>query len=214
MRFPAKKNRILAFKFLTLLVVASLVSAAPRLSYADIDADFETGKQAFVRGDLFSAMEPLRRAADAGHAQAQSMLAYILDLGEFNVEAYRYYSLSAAQDYPEGIYGLASMTLSGDGVERDVEQGYRLLKRAAALGHERSWNALADGLLNGTLAPPTDQPDAESILMHSAESGYPRSIDALSMAYSKGMLGIAPDPDKAALWSKKAGDAKARAANK
>ncbi|MCP5236134.1 MAG: sel1 repeat family protein [Zoogloeaceae bacterium] len=206
MIFPVAKNPILAFKS---LAVAVLLAIAPIATRADVDSDFAAGMAAFRSGDLFSAMEPLRRAADAGHPHAQSMLAYILDLGEYNAEAYRYYKMSADQDFPDGIYGLASMTISGDGVEQDVEKGFALLKRAAALGHERSWNALADGLLNGTLAPPTDQPDAETILTRSAETGYMRSIDALSMAYSKGMLGIAPDPDKAALWSKKAGDAKA-----
>ncbi|MCB1917515.1 MAG: sel1 repeat family protein [Rhodocyclaceae bacterium] len=210
MSFPVAKKCFLAFRSLTL---AALLAAAPFAAHADVDSDYQAGMSAFRGGDLFSAMEPLRRAADAGHPHAQAVLAYILDLGEYNEEAYRYYKLSAEQDFPDGIYGLASMTISGDGVEQDIEKGLELLKRAAALGHAYSWNALADALLNGMLAPPTEQPYAEEILTKSAESGYIRSIDALSMAYSKGMLGIAPDPERAELWTKKAGDAKAAAAN-
>ncbi|MCB1906840.1 MAG: sel1 repeat family protein [Rhodocyclaceae bacterium] len=206
MTIPVTKNLILAFKSLT---IAVLLAAAPITVRADVDGDFDAGMAAFRRGDLFSAMEPLRRAADAGHAHAQSLLAYILDLGEYNEEAYRYYKLSADQDFPDGIYGLALMTISGDGVEKDVEKGFALLRRSAALGHARSWNTLADALLNGMLAPPAEQPDAETILIRSADGGYMRAIDALTMAYSKGMLGIAPDPAKAAIWKEKAGNAKA-----
>jgi len=211
MTIPAAKKLILAFRQIAL---SAIVLGTPLSALADAEGDFQQGLTSFRNGDLFSAMEPLRRAADAGHAEAQAKLAYILDLGEFNEEALRYYRMSAEQEFPEGLYGLASMILNGDGVEKDPEQAYGLMKKSALKGYERAWNALADGLLNERFAPPTEQPDAETILTRSAEAGYLRSIDALTLIYSQGRFGIGPDPEKSALWSSKAKEIRASKATK
>lgn len=211
MTIPAAKNLILAFRQIAL---STLVLLAPLSALADVEGDFQQGLTSFRNGDLFGAMGPLRRAADAGHAEAQAKLGYILDLGEFNEEALRYYRMSAEQEFPEGLYGLATMILSGEGTEKDPVQGYALMKKAALKGYDPAWNALADGLLNDLLAPPTDQPDAEAILTKSAEGGYLRSVDALAEAYAKGGYGIATNPEKSALWAAKAKEIRASSAKK
>ncbi len=212
MTIPAAKKLILAFRQIALSTVVLL---APLSAQADVEGDFQQGLTSFRNGDLFGAMEPLRRAADAGHAEAQAKLGYILDLGEFNEEALRYYRMSAEQEFPEGIYGLATMILNGEGTEKDPEQGYALMKEAALKGYDPAWNALADGLLNDLMAAPADQPDAETILTRSAEAGYLRSVDALSAAYAAGgRFGIAADQDKAAQWTAKAKELRATAAKK
>ncbi|MCB1954282.1 MAG: sel1 repeat family protein [Rhodocyclaceae bacterium] len=158
----------------------------------------------FRNGDLLSAMAPLRRAAEAGHAPAQTTLAYILDLGEYNEEAVRYYQMAADQKYPPGIHGLASMVLSGDGVEQDATRAYALFLEAASLGYDPSWAALADALLNKHMAPPTTPPTAETILTKAADTGYLRAADALAKNYATGGLDLPKDAAKAAQWTQRA----------
>lgn len=211
MSFPAAKKLVLAFSQLALALGLAIPSAT---ALADVTADYEQGMASFRNGDLFSAMAPLRRAADAGNAPAQATLAYILDLGEFNEDAVRYYTMSADQGYAPGIHGLAGMVLIGDGTPQDTAKAYELFTKAALLNHEPAWSALADGILNKRLEPPNGTPNTETILIKSAESGYLRSVDALVLVYGKGQFGIAPNPEKAAQWSKRAIELRAETARK
>lgn len=199
--FPAVKKFVLAFGRVALC--AAVLGAAP-VAQADVTSDYEQGMRSFNNGDLFGAMAPLRRAADAGHPGAQTTLAYILDLGETNQEAMRYYQLAADQDYPDGIYGLASMYMAGDGVERDRERAHKLLLKAVNMGHARSINALVDEYLNGHFATADSGIDIASILKASADAGYLRAMTALAIGYQSGKHGLPVDPALAAQWKQRA----------
>ncbi len=215
MRFPAAKKLILGFSQ-CMLLLASMppLAAADDGPPAAVAAAYEQGMTSFRNGDLFSAMEPLRSAADAGYAPAQTTLAYILDLGEFNEDALHYYQMASDQDYPQGIHGLAGMVLIGDGTEKNDERAYKLFHRAAQLGYTDSWAALADGMLNNRLEPSSLGLDSETILSRSADAGYLRAIDALSLAYATGKYGIAVDTEKAHALAERAKTIRAERAGK
>jgi TPR repeat protein len=85
--------------------------------------------------DFASALGWARRAADAGSAQGQAILAYVLTHGPENIRdleaAHRWYERSAAAGCPEGCLGyalsLAPRTKDGEGRRQVAE----LLRRAA-----------------------------------------------------------------------------------
>lgn len=63
--------------------------------------DFEAGRKAFRAGDIVTAMAPLRRASEAGHAAAQALYGQILDRSELDEEAVAWFRKSAEQNDPD-----------------------------------------------------------------------------------------------------------------
>lgn len=162
--------------------------------------DFHAGSQAFRAGDVVQAMALLKRAADAGHAPAQSLLAYILDKAEFNEEAVAYYRKAAAQGDAEGEFGLGSMYAAGEGVGRDPAEARKWITRAAQKGHPGAINALAQAYITGGLGIDEAQRNgAEALhwIRRAAEAGYWPAIERLAIAYRTGAYGLAIDLEQA-----------------
>jgi len=92
-------------------VFGLLLLASPAILAADagVDEEFRRGEKAYHTGDVIGAMGSLRKAADQGHADAQALLAEILDRAEFNEEAVAYYRKAADQGNANGEYGLGTM---------------------------------------------------------------------------------------------------------
>jgi TPR repeat protein len=61
---------------------------------------------AFQRGDIVAAMGHYTMAADAGSAEGQARLAWILDQSEQNEEAVKWYRASADQGHSGGQYAV------------------------------------------------------------------------------------------------------------
>jgi TPR repeat protein len=158
-----KMTSIRRFAYLTtLLATTSLVS--PVLAQADPDAeepqaevdDFQTGLDAYNRGDLPGAMTSFRVAAEAGSEEAQVWLGYILDQSENNEEAVRWYRAAADQGNIDGIVGLAEMYAKGEGVDRDLDKARALFEKAAEAGHAGSIRVLVAAYENGGLGIEAD----------------------------------------------------------
>lgn len=130
---------------------AAAVFAAP-------EDDHRRGLEAYNRGDVATAMSTLRAPAKAGHAPSQSLLAFMLDRGDFVEEAAALYRQAAAQDDPEALYALGNFHLTGRGVAKDEKQAWLLFSKAAELGHAASAQVLADaksrGLAGGAASAP------------------------------------------------------------
>jgi hypothetical protein len=86
--------------------------------------------------------ELVNRAADKGNAFAQGWMCNKTE-GE---EEFRWASLSAAQDDPEGLSALAWCYSYGQGVASDEERAMVCRKRAAQLGHPIAQEMLADSI--------------------------------------------------------------------
>ena len=134
---------------------------------AEVD-DFQTGLDAYNRGDLPGAMTSFRAAAEAGSEEAQVWLGYILDQSENNEEAVRWYRAAADQGNIDGIVGLAEMYAKGEGVDRDLDQARALFEKAAEAGHAGSIRVLVAAYEKGGLGV---EPD-------SAELAYWKSKEA------------------------------------
>lgn len=187
----------------TLLLLAGgngAVGAAP-------EEDHQAGEQAYRRGDLVSAMSSLRRAADAGHAPAQVMLAGILDQAEFDAEALGYYRKAADQGSADGQYGVGTMYLAGEGVKRDPAQGYLWLARAADNGHARAILALSAAHVRAARGDITEGPDharAAEWLRKAADLNDLEALGVLARAYREGGFGLQPDAGLAGQYEARA----------
>ena len=104
-----RMNRIAALFAHFLFSLCNHVLAGPQ-------DDYSAGRKAYLAGDVRRAMPPLKRAADAGHAPAQSLYAYILDKAEYNEEAAQYFRRAAEQGDADGQYGLGILYAAGEGV--------------------------------------------------------------------------------------------------
>lgn len=179
----------------------TLLAGLPFLAVADAQSDFEAGKKAFDRGDVSGSMAPLRRAADAGHAKAQALYGYVLDISEFNVDAYAYYKKAADQGDADGQYGLAQMYITGEAGKKDLKQARAWMEKAAAQGQAQAITTLADAYISGALAiEPAEQesPQALKVVQAAADLNSLTALMALQAAYTTGKYGLPIDPAKAA----------------
>ena len=89
----------------------------------------------------------LKRAADAGHAEAQSNVGYALDHGlgvpEDKAAAIVYYRRAADQGVAQAMYNLGACFENGDGVPLDVPQAVAWYTRARDAGHTTAATRLA-----------------------------------------------------------------------
>jgi len=160
--------------------------------------DFNAGRKAYLAGDVVSAMPALRRAADAGHAPAQSLYGYILDKSEYNEEAAQYFRRAADQGDADGQYGLAMLYAAGEGVGRDPAAARDWLERAGKQGHALAVVALSQAFLAGSLGFKADPGDGAGLawVRQAAESDSIPALAYLAKGYRSGAFG-APDPAQA-----------------
>lgn len=187
-----------------MVIAAGLVHAGPQ-------EDFAEGEKAYDRGDVVTAMEFMRKAADAGHAKAQARLGFILDRSEFDDEAVKYFRLSAQQGEAEGEFGLATMHISGEGVKKDMPEAKRLLMLSAGRGHAPAVQVLAGAYIKGELKmAPGEETQVSGWLRGAADGGYLPAIDAVVKALETGGFGFAPDAKLAAEYRAKADELRGR----
>lgn len=178
---------------LTLGLGAGSASGSPK-------EDFEAGMVSHQRGDFTTAMPLLRKAADAGYSEAQVVLASILDAAESNEEAVEYYKKAADAGNLDGIFGLASMTASGEGVKKDGKEARKLFQLAAEGGHKQAVRVLAESYLRGQLEIPEEErkgKEALNWITLAADGDYLVALQALEAAYRAGDYGLKVDTAKA-----------------
>ncbi len=181
---------------LAALAAGSLVWTAAQ---ADPDADYGTALRSYQEGDVVGAMPGLRKAAAAGHAKAQVLLAEILDRSEFDEEALALYRTAAEKGETDGMFGLATMLAAGEGLkEKDPVAARGWFEKAAELGHRQAVGVMAQAYLRGELgvAPgEQDSPAARRWIELAAEQDYLPAVDALASAYrGGGRLGLDANP--------------------
>lgn len=166
------------------LALSAAAAAAPQ-------DDFESGRKAFQAGDVVGAMPVLRRAADAGHAPAQSLYAFILDKADFDEEAAKYFRLAAEQGNAEGQYGLGALYAAGEGVARDARVAREWFERAASQGHGLAVLALSQAFMGRTLGFSGDPSDGSALawVRMAAELGSVPALDYLAKGYRSGAFG-------------------------
>jgi TPR repeat protein len=188
--------------------------AAPTL--AAPEDDYRTGERAYQTGDVSGAMQALRRAADAGHAPAQVLLADILDKAEFNEEAVVYYRKAASQGNADGEFGLGNMYASGEGVDRNLAEARNWYTRAAGKNHPQAINVLAQAYMRGGLDIADKDRGTEQAanwIKRAAGNNYLPAIDYLAKAYRTGAPGLAVDIKQAEVLEARAAGLRAAGRN-
>jgi TPR repeat protein len=138
---------------------------------ADPAADYDLGAKAYRGEDVVTAMQYLRRAASAGHADAQYLLGYILDKAGENETAMGYYQAAFDNGNADAAIELGTMYSSGDGVERNLESARSWYEKAAAAGNNRALEVLARAYLDGGLGLKQDEARARELLGRAADNG-------------------------------------------
>lgn len=163
------------------VVLLSLCLAWPLSAVADPEADYQQGLQAYrERSDIVGAMPPLRRAADAGHVEAQLLFGFILDWSEENAEAVRYYRMAAESGEPRGQLELARMYLSGEGVDKDPAAAREWIEKARALGHAPAIMQVGYAHLDGAMGYPRDYAQARALFQQALDQGHDQAKSALA----------------------------------
>lgn len=200
MKLPGTEKFVPAFSHA--LLVFALLSMAP-VAFADAEADYKRGREAYRVNDVVGAMEPLKKAADAGHAGAQALYGSILDSAELDDEAVPYLQKAAAQGDMDGEYGLAKMYFTGEAkAPSDAETG-RLMRAAASKGHQLAIVTIALAFVRGEKRLNADNPaapEASEFLLKAAELGEVDAIKAVVDGYRGGKYGFTADAAKAELW--------------
>jgi TPR repeat protein len=112
----------------------------------DYNAAYQLGTLDYVGigvvQDYVGAMTWLKKAADAGNAEAQWQVGFLYQTGCFGqgppppdlADAVPWYQKSAAQGNAYGEFGLAALLLTGQGVPKDAIKAAALFAQAAAQG--------------------------------------------------------------------------------
>jgi anti-anti-sigma factor len=92
----------------------------------------------FQSHDAHHQVAELRTQADEGDAESQYRLGWCLEngygVGQNSHDAFRFYSLSAMQAYPDALLALATFHAYGITVPQNYAEATRLYQRAAELG--------------------------------------------------------------------------------
>ncbi|MCC4114301.1 sel1 repeat family protein [Aromatoleum toluclasticum] len=200
MKLPGTEKFVPAFSHA--LIILALLTTAP-VAFADAEADYQRGREAYRVNDVVGAMAPLKRAADTGHAGAQALYGSILDSAELDEEAVPYLQKAAAQGNMDGEYGLAKMYFTGEAkAPSDVETG-RLMRAAASKGHQLAIVTIALAFVRGDKrlnAENSDAQEASEFLLKAAELGELDAIKAVAEGYRGGKYGFTADAAKADQW--------------
>ena len=171
--------------------------------------EYQTALKSYRDGDVVGAMPMLRKAADAGLAKAQVLLAELLDRSEFDEEAIAYYRKAAEQDDADGMFGYGVMIAAGEGLKKkDPAEGRRWIQKAAERGHLQAVNVMAQAYLKAELGlADTDRSTAEALrwIQQAARNDFLPAVDALASAHRTGAeLPVAANDALAAEYSAQA----------
>ncbi|MBI2253824.1 MAG: sel1 repeat family protein [Proteobacteria bacterium] len=121
-------------------------------------ADYQSGVDAYYKGDFKAAYDAWLPLAEAGDAVAQNSLGALYDHGlgvpEDNAEAARWYEMAAQQGMPLAMRNLGNQYATGHGVPYDINLAQQWYEKAAALGDQQSAALLAH--LRPATTPPVD----------------------------------------------------------
>ena len=166
------RNIIIA-GFLTLVGFAAPAQYAP---------ENETALALARAGDMQGAWDIWKPLADAGDARAQSNIGVLFDKGqvvaEDDIEAVRWFTLSAESGFPSGQFNLGVMYGQGAGVAQNLTTALRWYQAAARQGHPQAQMALVSAYFSGNGAT-TDAGLAYMWMMIAAESGFETAVNDL-----------------------------------
>jgi TPR repeat protein len=141
----------MSLRFPIILVLSIIWLATPAW------ADFDTGMDAYERGNYATALSEWRPLAEKGDAHAQLYLGVLYHQGrgipQDYAKARMWYVKAAAQGYAMAQYNLGWLYENGDGVPQDYAKARKWYEKAAARGYAQAQSNLAALYANGNGVP-------------------------------------------------------------
>lgn len=127
-------TRLVAVQFSVILTLAIICGAAPAW------ADFQSGMDAYHRGDYATAIHEWQAPAEQGHAEAQYNLGLLYTNGQGgprdNVQARKWFEKAAVQGHAEAQVNLGILYDYGRGTPQDFKVAMYWLRLAAKQGND------------------------------------------------------------------------------
>ena len=166
------------------------------------EASYESGLQAYERGDYAQALEDWLVEAEKGDERAQHNVAVIYDSGRGiapnPVEARKWYERAAAKGLAASQNNLGMLFSKGRGVEPDQARAIELWTAAARRGYALAEFNLGLSYANGQ-GVEKDLDRARELFQSAAVKKLPDAQFALGQVYHLG-FGVEPDPNEARRW--------------
>jgi uncharacterized protein len=107
-------------------------------------ADYQSGRDAFDRGDYSTALKEFKILTNQNDPRGQYALAVMYDLGEGisqnSKEAVKYYRLAAEQGFADAQNNLGVAYDQGEGVDKDFKEAMKWYLLAAERGNKNAPN--------------------------------------------------------------------------
>ena len=169
---------------------------------ASAQADYEAAKAAYDRGDYAASIDPLLRAAQQGHSEAQNSLGTQYAEGQGVPkdygEAARWFRLAANQGNDSAQKNLGRLYLFGEGVRQDHAEAARWFQKSATLGNPNA-QILLGGMSYDGQGMSRDFAQAARWYSMAAEQGHAGAQGLLGMMYVLGE-GVPEDLVAAKMW--------------
>ena len=138
-------------------------------------ADFQSGLEAYLRGDYATALTEFRPLAQQGNAKAQFGLGLMYSQGgrgvpQDDAKALRWYRRAAEQGHAGAQFNLGFMYSKGRGVPQDYAEAVRWYRLAAEQGNAVAQNNLG-GMYGQGLGVPQDYVQAHMWVNLAAAQG-------------------------------------------
>ena len=169
-------------------------------------SSYEDGAAAYNRADYATARRLWLPLAEAGNAEAQTMLGIIYEEGQGVSQDYAaavtWYRRAADQQHPDAQFYLACMHDCGKGVPIDPAAAANWLTKAADQGHTDAQFSLGVMYEDG-IGVSQDHQAAVGWYRKAAEQGHGKAQNNLGAMFVKAQ-GVPQDYDSAADWFRKA----------
>lgn len=168
--------------------------------------DYEDGEALYQQKDYKNAYSLLKKAANAGNADAQYRIGYMNAKGEGTPKnpkrASEWYLKSAEQGNAKAQNNLGLHYQDGNGVKKDLAQAAKWYQVAADQGNVSSLFNLAWLYKEGE-GVPQDETKAFELFLKAAEKGDMQAQFNVAVRYRQG-LGVKADEEKELYWYRKA----------
>jgi TPR repeat protein len=158
--------------------------------------------------EVRAGMASLTKAAEQGNIEAEVALGRIYFKGhpaipKDTARAREWFVRAADARHPSAAYFLGVMSQSGEGAAADPKEAARWFEIASNAGSSQATFLLANAYRAGAGVPQNNKKAIE-LYEKAGEMEHPAALQALSMAYQYGELGLAPDDAQARMYSMEA----------
>lgn len=186
-------------------IVATLI-LAPWITVSAAANSFQSGMEAYKRGDYREAMEQWWPLAESGNAAAEFNMGLLYETGQGGVQDYvtaaLWYRKAADHGSPDAQNNLAFLYSFGRGVPRDMAKAAEWYRKAAGQDYIGAQFSLGSFYLKG-IGVPQDYAKAAQWYRKAAERGYAPAQNNLAAMYFSGQ-GVQKNRTEAANWYRKA----------